>query len=152
MVYWKSLMSETASWFTLCVRTQKNRHHFYYPFVTRTWLWSCGTTPGNAHRLDCNKAHLVSVVWWHWSQVSCSVLLLAFLSLFLVIIFCLRVHVQPIWRHGVCNEKHSFSLSPTSFLSFLLSYPFTSFCLMNVMSLFVVFERHKCLCGVAVQL
>lgn len=31
------------------------------PFVTHTWLRSCGTTPGSARRLDCNKAHLVSL-------------------------------------------------------------------------------------------
>lgn len=59
------------------------------------------------------------------------------------------------WRHGVCNEKHPSTLSLVSFFVYCLDPSvFLSLYLdlIDVMSLLVVFERHKCLCGLVVQL
>lgn len=88
---------------------------------------------GFARKKQYGDTDLKSVVQPH-------ILLSAFFSLFLVIIFCLCVHAkQPNWRHGLCNEKHPphllfhfcvFScLNPFVFLSLYL-------CLIDAMSLF----------------
>jgi len=132
-------MSGTTSCSIFCMHTQKNKRKFYWPFhSSHTWLWSCGTTPGSTHRLDCNKAHLVSLdktvlvalISSHFSAKVYTVFSIPPPSL--TIIFCLHVPVKPPnWRHEVCNLKHSSTSDPISCQcspsSFLFS--FCVFCL-----------------------